>query len=59
VQAAFKDGVLEVTMPAPQRQARGRQIDIQGASQGASAPHGAGQAASAPKEQEPTTNTVR
>jgi len=27
--ASFKDGVLEVSMPAPQRQARGRQIDIQ------------------------------
>jgi HSP20 family protein len=31
--ATFKDGVLEVTMPAPQRQARGRRIDIQGASE--------------------------
>ena len=30
--ATFKDGVLEVTMPAPQRQTRGRRIDIQGAS---------------------------
>jgi len=30
--ATFKDGVLQVTMPAPQRQARGRQIEIQGAS---------------------------
>jgi len=29
--ATFKDGVLEVTMPAPPRQARGRRIDIQGA----------------------------
>jgi HSP20 family protein len=27
--ANFKDGVLEVTMPAPPRQARGRQIEIQ------------------------------
>jgi HSP20 family protein len=27
--ASFKDGVLEVSMPAPQRQARSRQIDIQ------------------------------
>jgi HSP20 family protein len=27
--ASFKDGVLEVTMPAPQRQAHGRQIEIQ------------------------------
>jgi HSP20 family protein len=31
--ATFKDGVLEVTMPAPQRQARGRRIAIQGASE--------------------------
>jgi HSP20 family protein len=31
--ATFKDGVLEVTMPAPQRQTRGRRIDIQGASE--------------------------
>jgi HSP20 family protein len=29
VKASFKDGVLEVSMPAPQRQARGRQIEIQ------------------------------
>jgi len=28
--ATFKDGVLEITMPAPQRQTRGRQIQIQG-----------------------------
>jgi HSP20 family protein len=33
--ASFKDGVLEVTMPAPQRQARGRQIEIQGGASGA------------------------
>src|SRR5215471_8708054 len=47
--ATFKDGVLKVTMPAPQRQARGRRIDIQGESAHA----GAGQhAASAPQEQE-------
>jgi HSP20 family protein len=31
--ATFKDGVLEVTMPAPQRQARGRRIAIQGAAE--------------------------
>ena len=28
--ATFKDGVLEITLPAPQRQPRGRRIDIQG-----------------------------
>jgi HSP20 family protein len=27
--ANFKDGVLEVSMPAPQRQTRGRQIEVQ------------------------------
>ena len=27
--ANFKDGVLEISMPAPQRQTRGRQIEIQ------------------------------
>src|SRR6516164_11618193 len=32
VTASFKDGVLEVSMPAPQRQARGRRIEIQGES---------------------------
>jgi HSP20 family protein len=30
--ATFKDGVLEITIPAPERPARGRRIDIQGAS---------------------------
>jgi HSP20 family protein len=55
VQASFKDGVLEITMPAPQRQARGRRIDIQSAS----APGGAGQSASAPQEQEHTTTPAR
>jgi len=29
VTANFKDGVLEISMPAPQRQARGRRIEIQ------------------------------
>src|SRR5207249_418706 len=53
--ATFKDGVLEVKMPAPQRQARGRRIDIQGAS----APGGAGQPASAPQGQEHAETTTR
>jgi HSP20 family protein len=42
--ASFKDGVLEVAMPAPQRQTRGRRIDIQGGTAsdaGAHASHGA------------------
>ena len=46
--ATFKDGVLKVTMPAPQRQAQGRRIDIQGESAHAGAQH----AASAPQGQE-------
>jgi HSP20 family protein len=46
--ATFKDGVLKVTMPAPQRQERGRRIDIQSES----APGGAEQSAPAPHEQE-------
>jgi HSP20 family protein len=45
--ATFKDGVLKVTMPAPQRQERGRRIEIH--SEGAQA--GAAQAASAPQAQ--------
>jgi len=45
--ATFKDGVLKVTMPAPQRQAQGRRIDIQGESAHAGAQH----AASAPQGQ--------
>jgi HSP20 family protein len=38
VTASFKDGVLEVSMPAPQRQARGRRIEIQGESAQSGAP---------------------
>jgi HSP20 family protein len=30
VTATFKDGILEIAMPAPQQQARGRRIEIQG-----------------------------
>jgi HSP20 family protein len=44
VQASFKDGILEISMPAPQRQGRGRRIEIQGgASSSSGAPSGAGQ----------------
>jgi HSP20 family protein len=53
--ATFKDGVLTVTMPAPQRQERGRRIEIQGAS----VPGSAGQAASAPQGQERVETTAR
>ena len=38
VTVSFKDGVLEVSMPAPQRQARGRRIEIQGESAQSGAP---------------------
>ena len=38
VTATFKDGILEIAMPAPQRQSRGRQIEIQ---TGAASPSGA------------------
>ena len=48
VAASFKDGVLEVSMPAPQRQARSRRIEIQGES----TQSGAAQAASAPQAHE-------
>jgi HSP20 family protein len=47
VKASFKDGVLEVSMPAPQRQARGRQIEIQ-----SGAPSGAGHQVSSNASQE-------
>ena len=53
--ATFKDGVLQVTMPAPQRQERSRRIEIQSAS----APGGAERSASAPQGQERTETTVR
>jgi HSP20 family protein len=42
VKASFQDGVLEVTMPAPQQQARGRRIEIH-----SSAPSATGTASSA------------
>ena len=54
VTANFKDGVLEVTMPAPQRQARGRRIEIQGES----AQSGAAQSASAPQADEHVQTTA-
>jgi HSP20 family protein len=53
--ASFKDGVLEVSMPAPQRPARGRQIDIQSAT----TPGDAAPSASAPQEHEHVPTTAR
>jgi HSP20 family protein len=52
--ATFKDGVLQVTMPAPQRQERSRRIEIQSAN----APGSAQQSASAPQGKEHTETTV-
>jgi HSP20 family protein len=40
VQCTFQNGVLEITMPAPQREQRSRQIEIQGASNGGAQPSG-------------------
>ena len=48
VTASFKDGVLEVSMPAPQRQTRGRQIEIQSGASSAIEP----QASSGTESQE-------
>jgi HSP20 family protein len=53
--ATFKDGVLMVTMPAPQQQKRGRRIEIHSAN----APGSAEQAASAPQGQERVETTAR
>jgi HSP20 family protein len=53
VTASFKDGVLEVSMPAPQQQARGRRIEIQ-----SSTPSGAGQQASGSANQEHARTTA-
>jgi HSP20 family protein len=53
VTASFKDGVLEVSMPAPQQRAHGRQIEIQsGAPSPSGTPGGAGQQASGNANQE-------
>jgi len=53
VTASFKDGVLEISMPAPQRQARGRRIEIQSdAPSSSGAPSGAGHQASHHANQE-------
>jgi HSP20 family protein len=40
VRCTFQNGVLEITMPAPQRVARGRRIEIQGAPDGGAQPSG-------------------
>jgi len=53
--AIFKDGVLEVSMPAPQRQARGRQIEIQSGASSAMDPQASN---GTDQEPAPTTATV-
>jgi HSP20 family protein len=53
--ATFKDGVLQVTMPVPQRQERSRRIEIQSAS----APGGVEQSAAAPQGQEHSETATR
>jgi HSP20 family protein len=59
VTASFKDGVLEVSMPAPQRQARGRRIEIHSETPSASAvPSGAGHQASSHANQEHARTTA-
>ncbi|MGH7943705.1 MAG: Hsp20/alpha crystallin family protein [Opitutaceae bacterium] len=40
VRCIFQNGVLEITMPAPQRAQRARQIEIQGAPDGRAQPSG-------------------
>jgi HSP20 family protein len=53
VTATFKDGVLEIAMPAPQRQARGRQIEIQSeAASTSGAPDSPGQQGASNAQQE-------
>ena len=59
VTATFKDGILEIAMPAPQRQGRGRRIDIQsGATSTSGAPGGPGQQGASNAHQEPARTTV-
>jgi HSP20 family protein len=59
VTAHFKDGILEIVMPAPQRQARGRRIEIQsGAASPSGAPGGPGQPGASNAHQEPARTTA-
>jgi HSP20 family protein len=55
VTANFKDGVLEISMPAPQQQGRGRRIEIQS---GASSSSGTGQQTSSNANQEHMQTTA-
>jgi len=59
VTASFKDGVLEVSMPAPHQQARGRRIEIHsGTPSSSGAPSGAGHQASSHMHQEHARTTA-
>lgn len=59
ITANFKDGVLEISMPAPQRQTRGRHIDIQaGNTSQSGAPQEAGHEASINPNQEHSQTTA-
>jgi HSP20 family protein len=54
VRATFQDGVLEVTMPAPQQQARSRRIEVRsGATSVSGTPSGAEHHESNPANREP------
>jgi HSP20 family protein len=54
VTATFKDGILEIAMPAPQQQARGRRIEIQsGAASPSGTSNGPGQQGASNAHQEP------
>ena len=60
VTATFKDGILEIAMPAPQRQVRGRQIEIQsGAASPSGAPGGPGQQGASNAHQEHARTPAR
>jgi HSP20 family protein len=59
VTATFKDGILEIAMPAPQRQMRGRRLEIQsGAASPSGAPSGPGQPGASHAQQEPARTTA-
>jgi HSP20 family protein len=58
VRASFQDGVLEITMPAPQQQARGRRIEIRSDAPSTSGtPSGAEHHAATQANREPAQTT--
>ena len=59
VTATFKDGILEIAMPAPQQQARGRRIEIQsGAASPSGTANGPRQQGASHAHQEPARTTT-